>query len=299
MRPSASASVKDPATGLRLKAGEHVFVLIDDPDQIEGVSARDPAVGVVHRLPAGSAGWICAGKGWRSTSPMGRSTPPSVRRNGWFTRARSRSARASSGCHAKAVGDRRPGRAARGRAAPRSLISTHPWSEYNELVEAAKNEPAFLSERQAAVKAAYRAAKIEEGVVQRVAQGTAQGKSREEVEKEVEKDFDRVTQAKAVRFGGRIWRELSPHHVLYRTDGTPFLVSDMVGNRDAFHKKECADPVEGLKYLSRNPGLILFQDTRIAIYSRAHSDAYAYFFPLFDTGGDDDAERSRRQPQRD
>ena len=41
---------------------------------------------------------------------------------------------------------------------------------------------------------------------------------------EAEKEFD-VT-AKSTSAEGRIWRELSPHHVLYFTDGTPFWRRD-------------------------------------------------------------------------
>ncbi len=110
----------------------------------------------------------------------------------------------------------------------------------------------------------------------------AHGKPREEVEKE----FDRVDPA-AERdvIGERIWRELSPHQTLYFPDGKPFLASDMADDPKAFHGKECADPVEGLDYQSRNPGLILHQGGRVEIYSRAHGDRYAYFLPLYTMEG--------------
>ena len=48
----------------------------------------------------------------------------------------------------------------------------------------------------------------------------------------------------------------------------------------AFHKRECADPVEGMDYQTRNCGFILHQGGRVEIYSRAHGDRYAYFLPL-------------------
>jgi hypothetical protein len=56
-RPSASASVKDPATGERLKAGEHLFVLLDEP-----AKARDCLI-AIQRLSwcvgvGRSAGWL-------------------------------------------------------------------------------------------------------------------------------------------------------------------------------------------------------------------------------------------------
>ena len=147
-----------------------------------------------------------------------------------------------------------------------------PVKQFNELVAAAKNDPAFLAQ-QAAVKAAYRVDHIEKGV--------AQGKPKEEVGRE----FDRVTRSSATVLGTRIWRELSPHQTLYFPDGRPFLASEMGADPKAFHGRECADPVEGLDYQSRNPGLILHQGGRVEIYSRAHSDRYAYFLPLYTMEG--------------
>ena len=95
--------------------------------------------------------------------------------------------------------------------------------------------------------------------------------------------------------GERIWRELSPHQVLYFPDGRPFLASEMGAEPARFHGKECADPVEGLDYQSRNPGWILHQGGRVEIYSRAHSDRYAYFLPLYTDGG---AGRAAEEPGR-
>src|SRR5258708_38840022 len=79
-----------------------------------------------------------------------------------------------------------------------------------------------------------------------------------------------------------MWRALSPHHALYRPDGTVFLASDLAADPKAFHGKECCDPVEGMDYQTRNCGFILHQGGRVEIYSRAHGDRYAYFLPLFD-----------------
>ena len=57
VRPSASASVKDPATGERLKAGEHLFVLLDEPAKAKAclvaILRLSWCVGVGR-----SAGWL-------------------------------------------------------------------------------------------------------------------------------------------------------------------------------------------------------------------------------------------------
>ncbi len=144
-----------------------------------------------------------------------------------------------------------------------------PVKRFNELVEQAKLDPAFLAE-QAAVKAAYRADHIEKAV--------ARGGVREDIEKE----FDRTTRAAGPSIGGRIWRELSPHHTLYWPDGVPFTAADMAADPKAFHGKECCDPVEGMDYQTRNCGFILHRGGRVEIYSRAHGDRYAYFLKLLD-----------------
>ena len=57
VRPSASASVKDPATGERLKTGEHLFVLLDEPAKakacLDAILRLSWCVGVGR-----SAGWL-------------------------------------------------------------------------------------------------------------------------------------------------------------------------------------------------------------------------------------------------
>jgi hypothetical protein len=67
VRPSASASVKDPVTGGRLKKGEHVFVLVDDPSRIKA------CLHAILRLS-----W-CIGegraKGWLGLSDDGKPLP--------------------------------------------------------------------------------------------------------------------------------------------------------------------------------------------------------------------------------
>jgi DNA polymerase len=266
VRPSASASVKDPATGERLKAGEHLFVLLDEPAKSKACLVA------IQRLS-----W-CVGSG---------------RSAGWLGMAKDGDPLVYGPCDVTVGSPERlvyEGEVSLGKGLERlprnstviggrgvlcaadliAFADKHaPVKQFDELVAAAKIDPAFLAQ-QATVKAAYRVDHIEKGV--------AQGKPREEVEKE----FDRVTRADGSKIGERIWRELSPHHVLFFPDGRPFLASEMGEDPKRFHGKDCADPIEGLSYQSRNPGWILHQGGRVEIYSRAHSDRYAYILKLFD-----------------
>ena len=60
-RPSASASLKDPNTGERLKTGEHLYVLLDEPakskDCLTAIMRLAWCVGVGR-----SAGWLALAK---------------------------------------------------------------------------------------------------------------------------------------------------------------------------------------------------------------------------------------------
>ena len=141
---------------------------------------------------------------------------------------------------ARLDGDRRQRRAVRGQA-DRVRRQHAPAKQFDELVEAAKADPAFLAQ-QAAVKAAYRADHIEKAV--------ARGEPREEVEKE----FERVTRAAARRSASRIWRELSPHQSLYSARRQVVHRVRDGGDPAGVPQRECADPVEGMDYQSRNPG---------------------------------------------
>jgi hypothetical protein len=277
VRPSASASVKDPATGERLKTGEHLFALNDDPTKtkaiLHAILRLSWCVGVGR-----SAGWVALAKDGDPLvyGPVDVTVWGTERLiyEGEVTLGEGleRLPRNSTVCGGNLVLNA---------AALIKYANKHaPLERFNELVEAAKNKPEFLAE-QVAVKAAYRADHIEKAV--------ARGEPREKVEKE----FDRVTRASKGSGSGvaskdRIWRELSLHQTLFFPNGKPFTGSDMAADPQAFHKKECADPVEGLTYQSRNPGIIYHQGGRIEIYSRAHGDRYAYFLPLLnmeDFGG--------------
>ena len=122
------------------------------------------------------------------------------------------------------------------------------------------------------MKAAYRADYIE----RRVARGETAG--RRSRRSSTGSTADESTSA----IGGRIWRELSPLHVLYSPDGTPFTAAEMAADPKHFTARNAADPVEGMGYQTRNCGFILHQGGRVEIYSRAHGDRYAYFLPLSD-----------------
>ena len=265
-RPSASASVKDPNTGERLKAGEHLFVLNDEPSKskevLEAIRRLSWCRGVGR-----AAGWL----GMAIDGDPLEYGPVDVTVGAAERLIYEGEVTVGNGIerlprNSTLVG----GTAVFCAVALLDYADEHaPVQRYDELVAKAKNDPVFLAE-QKLVKAKYRADHIEASV--------AKGIPREEVEKE----FDRVTAEKSTSAEGRIWRELSPHHVLYFTDGTPFLASEMAADPKKFHGKECADPVEGLGYQSRNPGIIFHDGGRMVIYSRAHSDRYAYFLKLFD-----------------
>ena len=269
VRPSASASVKDPATGGPLKTGEHLFVILDEPAKAKAclvaVLRLSWCIGVGR-----SAGWLGLAKDGDPLvyGPVDVTvgSPERLVYEGEVSldKGLERLPRVS-----KVIG----GNGILCAADLIAFANQHaPVKQFDKLVAKAKAEPAFLAQ-QAAVKEAYRVDHIEKGV--------AQGKPREEVERE----FDRVTRSAGSVIGDRIWRELSPHQVLYFPDGRPFTAAEMGAEPARFHGKECADPVEGLDYQSRNPGWIRHHGGRVEIYSRAHSDRYAYFLPLYNEEG--------------
>ena len=221
VRPSASASVKDPTTGMRLKTGEHLFVLIDEPSKskacLEAIMRLSWCTGIGH-----SAGWLGLAKDGDPLvyGPVDVTvgSPERLVYEGAVTldKGLERLPRLS-----KVIG----GHAVLCAAELIAFSNQHaPVKQFNELVAAAKIDPAFLVQ-QAAVKEAYRANHIEKAV--------AQGKPRDEVVRE----FDRITRAAGEKIGERIWRELSPHHVLYFPDGTSFLASEMGADPETVSQK--------------------------------------------------------------
>ena len=101
--------------------------------------------------------------------------------------------------------------------------------------------------------------------------------ARGEPREKVEKTFDKMVRARGKQKGDRLWKELSPHHTLYRDKGEAFSGLDILANPMAFHKTVCADPIEGMDYQTTNCGYILITAEQINIYSQAHGGGYAYF----------------------
>ena len=160
VRPSASASVKDPATGERLKPGEHLFTLIDEPikskDCLQAVLRLAWCVGAGH-----SAGWLGLAKDGdpQVYGPVDVTvgSPERLVYEGEVSLGKGleRLPRISSVFGGNNV------------LCASALIAyadQHaPAKRFDELVAAAKAEPAFLA-KQAAIKSAYRADHIEKAV---------------------------------------------------------------------------------------------------------------------------------------
>jgi hypothetical protein len=265
-RPSASASVKDPTTGMRFKTGEHLFMLNDEPSKTKAV--LQAILRLAWCVGSGrSAGWVALAK---DGDPLVYG-PVDV--TVWGTERLIYEGEITLGEGLERLPRNSAVIGGNGVLCAAKLIrfaDKHaPVERFNELVAAAKAEPAFRA-KQAEVKAAYR----EEHIAREVARGIPR--------EEVEREFDRVTRASGSVTGERIWRELSKHQTLYWPNGKPFTTADMATDPQAFHEKECADPVEGMTYQTTNCGWIIYEGGRIVIYSRAHGDAYAYFLPLLD-----------------
>ena len=130
-----------------------------------------------------------------------------------------------------------------------------PQEKFDALFNEKKSDPALIAESEKR-KAAYREKRIDEAV--------AQGKPREQAEAE----FDRA-EAKSYTKDGRKFVELTPSHVLY-IDGKPVTVDEILKDPAVYHKRTCADPMEGLAYKSKNCAKIYAQSPELRIYSFAH-----------------------------
>ena len=260
VRPSASASVVDPATGKALNASEHCFCVIDEPAQSKA------CLNALMRLA-----WV-AGCGWLELKKNGVCVPKgpvdvmvgSAERLVYEGAAQIHSRLTKLPRKSHVVGGQ-------GILCAEELVAyadLHaPEAQYRALIEAAKREPEFMAKRKE-VMAAYRVDHIERGV--------ARGEPREKVEK----TFDKMVRARAKQKGDRLWKELSPHHTFFRDRGETFSGLDVLANPMAFHKTVCADPVEGMDYQTTNCGYILITAEQINIYSQAHGGAYAYFIKM-------------------
>ena len=266
-RPSASASVINPKTKQKLKAGEHCYVVIDDP------SLSDACLKALMRLA-----WVRGkdkGAGWLMLSKRGDAlvrgpidacvgSPERLSYEGEavIDDGISRLPRVS-----KVVGGT-------GMLCARDLVAfanQHaPEDQYHALVDEAKADPEFCKRRDAA-KVAYRG--------EHVAKAVKRGIPREKAEKA----YDESIAAGSATTGMRTWLPLTDEHVLYTPGGDAFTVADIKKDPLKYHDTECADPIEGLDYQSKNCAIIYTNGPQIEIYSRAHGDAFAYVAPLDET----------------
>ena len=145
-----------------------------------------------------------------------------------------------------------------------------PEDQYHALVDEAKADPEFCKRRDAA-KVAYRG--------EHVAKAVKRGIPREKAEKA----YDEAIAAGSATTGMRTWLPLTDEHVLYTPGGDAFTVADIKKDPLKYHDTECADPIEGLDYQSKNCAIIYTNGPRVEIYSRAHGDAFAYVAPLDET----------------
>jgi Family of unknown function (DUF5906) len=262
VRPSASASVINPATGKKLKSGEHCYVIINEPE------LSDACLKALMRLA-----WV-NGHGRLMLSKRGDvlvrgpidacvGSPERLSYEGEtvIDTGIVRLPRTS-----KAVGGG-------GMLCARDLVAfadlNAPEAAYEAKIAEAKSDPAFCQRREAA-KVAYRG--------EHVAKAVTRGIPREKAEKA----YDASIAAGSVVSGERIWLPLTDEHVLFTPGGKEFTVADIKQDPTKYHRTECADPVEGLDYQTRNPAIIYTNGPQIVIYSRAHGDAYAYAAPFDD-----------------
>ena len=239
-RPSASASVINPKTKQKLKAGEHCYVVIDEP------SLSDACLKALMRLA-----WVRGkdkGAGWLMLSKRGDAlvrgpidacvgSPERLSYEGQVVidDGISRLPRVS-----KVVGGT-------GMLCARDLVAfanQHaPEDQYRALVDEANADPEFCKRRDAA-KLAYRG--------EHVAKAVKRGIPREKAEKA----YDESIAAGSATIGERTWLPLTDEHVLYTPGGDAFTVADIKKDPLKYHDTECADPIEGLDYQSKNCAII-------------------------------------------
>ena len=118
-----------------------------------------------------------------------------------------------------------------------------PHDVYEAKLAEARSDPAFVA-KQIELKAAHRKNYI--------AAEVKRGKPPEKAEQE----YDETIGADGTVQGDRIWHQLPPGFVLYLNGdrSKPFTVEDMLARPKAFHKRVCADPIEGLTYRARPAG---------------------------------------------
>lgn len=263
-RPSASASVIDPSSGKALKRGEHGYVLIDDPLKSKECLEALMRLAWCHgtgeaagRLQLSKSGSVLV----RGPVDVSVGSPERLSYEG----------AAIVGPRLKTLPRTAVVMGGNGILIAAELIAfadqVAPASLFAERCQSAADDPEFRVQRDG-VRAKHRA--------EHVRAAEARGTSR----RKAEADYDRVTAMGVTSVGRWSFVPLTPDHRLWLPDGRPFTVADIQKNPVAFRDTECADPVEGLDYQSRNCAIIYTDGPCIKIYSRAHGDTFAYFAPL-------------------
>jgi RecA-family ATPase len=258
VRPGASASVA--LNGKALKKSEHGFVLIDEPERSkDGLDA-------LMRLS-----WL-HGDGWIKLSRRG----DMLVRGLLDASVGSRERLVYEGAVVIGAGlERLPrtstvigGDGVLCASALLAFAEKHaPMAPFDTQVAEAKADPALIAKSRELFRI-YREDKIVE--MMEVA-----GITREQAEEE----FDRAEQGDYEK-NGKQYRALAPSHVLHWPDGGRFTVADIQRDPLKYHKRACADPVEGLAYSSRTCGYIYAESPQILIISHAHGGAFRYVAPL-------------------
>ncbi len=257
----------NPKTKQKLKAGEHCYVVIDDP------SLSDACLKALMRLA-----WVRGkdnGAGWLMLSKSGAmlvrgpidacvGSPERLSYEGQVVidAGISRLPRAS-----KVVGG--TGMLLR----PRSGSVRQPAcarEKYHALVDEAKADPEFCKRRDAA-KVAYRG----EHVAKAVKRGIPREKAEKAYDESIAAGSGHDRRADLAAADGRACACTRPTAMRSRSPTSRRI-------RSKYHDTECADPIEGLDYQSKNCAIIYTDGPQIEIYSRAHGDAYAYAAPFDD-----------------
>jgi hypothetical protein len=261
IRPSASASVKNPKTGKALKTAEHVYAVLDEPARAKEVLAaflRLAWCGGLGFVLLSTAGTMLArGPIDASVGSLERLSYEGAAVIGAGIERLPRVSAVAGGSGVLGVADLL---AYADRYAPQQ--------RFDALFNEAKRDPALVAESEK-LMAAHRAEYIERAVA------TTPGLTPEEVAER----YDRADKERETR-DGREFIKLTPDWVLHGADGQPFTVADIVRDPAAHHKRTCYDPMEGLNYKSKNCAIIYSEPPEIRIYSFAHGSAFAYFMPL-------------------
>jgi hypothetical protein len=276
-RPGPSASVLDPRTNKPYKCSEHGYVLLDDPTQTKA------CLDALMRLA-----WCC-GTGPTAGRLKISACGSALIRGPVDVSVGSRERLAYEGAVILEPGLTALPRKATVIGGTEVLCATDllayadqhaPVAQFEALKLEAKNDPAFIA-KQDETRAQWLAKRKEMML--------ARGEPLEKVEKECNRIAGNLADAAARARGGgsgsggqHVWIEMTKHWPLFRPNGEPFTPDDVDKNPKAYHLTECADPVEGLNYQTKNCGWIVIDGTKIKIYSQAHGGSFGYYYETFD-----------------